>query len=352
VLKGAFALLLAVAVLWVGTVLFLHFDPYYVISPGDATSVNGLIRVPSPYAHPTHGSFLLTDVLVGPVSAAQLPGYLLDAHDDLVPAVDVLGPGGTQRQLERQGAQEMSVSQDLATIVALDHLPSVPVVGHGALVISYVQGTPAARWVRPDDVIVAIDGSPISGPDQLRRAVGAMAPGAEVELEVDNAVTGDQRTVTTRLITSSAATGGAGHALLGVMVAGNPVAVHRLEGPVKINSDQIGGPSAGLAFTLGVIDKLSNGDLSGGRRIAATGEIDARGDVLPIGGLPQKMVAVREAHAKVFFVPYGQSAQDYRLARQFSGGKVAMVKVHDVTDALAYLARTGGDMAGVSVPAL
>jgi PDZ domain-containing protein len=110
--------------------------------------------------------------------------------------------------------------------------------------------------------------------------------------------------------------------------------------PVSISSDNIGGPSAGLAFTLGLIDSLSGGELTGGRTVAATGTIHPDGTVGPVGGVSQKTVAVEAAKASIFFVP----RDELRDARAKAKPGLTVIGVSSLSDALQALARLGGTL--------
>jgi PDZ domain-containing protein len=112
---------------------------------------------------------------------------------------------------------------------------------------------------------------------------------------------------------------------------------------VSIDSGQVGGPSAGLAFTLGLIDKLSAGELTGGRTVAATGTIDVDGFVGDVGGVPQKTAAVIASGASVFLVP----ANEFDEATARAGTRLEVVKVDTLKDALSALGRLGGDVAAL-----
>jgi PDZ domain-containing protein len=114
---------------------------------------------------------------------------------------------------------------------------------------------------------------------------------------------------------------------------------------VKIETDRVGGPSAGLAFTLALIDELTPGELTGGRNVAVTGTIDVDGTVGDVGGVVQKTAAVRRAHATLFLVPPGE----YPEARKHAGKHLKVVQVTTLTDALAALRANGGD--SVDIPA-
>ncbi|HUY85561.1 MAG TPA: PDZ domain-containing protein [Acidimicrobiales bacterium] len=346
--KLFFGLIGLVIILWIGSAIYLHEHPYYAISPGDAISVQGLITVPKGAAHKSTNRVLLTDVLLGQVTALQLPGYLLDPYVDLEPAQNVLGPNISPQELAVISQFQMSQSQDQAKIAALTHLGYViNSRGSGVLVLTATPGTAASSVFQPDDVITAVDGKPITAVDELKNIISTMHPEDSVSVTFVRGVDGQPRTVKVRL--TSEKIGSHIETVIGVEVDPTAVQTYSLPVNISINSDQIGGPSAGLAFTLGVIDTLSNGNLTGGLAIAATGTIDESGNVGAIGGLPQKTVAVRRAGATVFFVPYGEPQSDYSLAAKFASGKVKIVKVHNVTDVLKYLAAHGGDLQGVSI---
>jgi len=116
--------------------------------------------------------------------------------------------------------------------------------------------------------------------------------------------------------------------------------------PVTIDSGQVGGPSAGLAFTLGLIDELTPGELTGGQEVAATGTISPDGTVGPIGGLEHKVDAVRHAGVKLFLVPDSQTPEEMARAQARTKGEVEIVPVHDLDAALAALAAHGGQPPG------
>ena len=117
----------------------------------------------------------------------------------------------------------------------------------------------------------------------------------------------------------------------------------RLPFEIAFDTGQIGGPSAGLAFTLTLLDELTEGDLLGGVDVAVTGTMQLDGSVGPIGGLPQKVSAVRQAGISHFIVPAGQSEADMASAREIAGDDVELIVVANIDEALAALERLGGD---------
>jgi PDZ domain-containing protein len=125
--------------------------------------------------------------------------------------------------------------------------------------------------------------------------------------------------------------------------------VVKLPFEVNISTPDIGGPSAGLAFTLSLLDELTDGDLMGNGRVAATGTINEDGAVGAIGAMVQKAVAVRDAGATLFLVPAGQSDAEVTAARKAAGSSVRIVQVANLDDALRALRRNGGDRLPASI---
>ncbi len=183
----------------------------------------------------------------------------------------------------------MTDSQELATAAALNELK----IGFTTVVTvaATVPGMPASSVLHAGDVITAVDGTPVSSADRAASLIRAHHPGAPVELTVSR--NGQVRTV--RLVTKSAH----GQPAVGIVVSEQ----FKFPFPVQIRVGDIGGPSAGMMFALGLVDKLSPDDLAAGRFIAGTGEIDAKGNVSAIGGIQQKMVGARNQGATIFLAP-------------------------------------------------
>jgi PDZ domain-containing protein len=154
-----------------------------------------------------------------------------------------------------------------------------------------VKGMSAAGRLRPGDVITAVDGRPVSCHAGAGPLIRARTPGAPVQLTVLR----HGRTSRVRLATADVQ----GQPEIGVQLAEN----FTFPFSVTISIGNIGGPSAGLMFALGIIDKITPDNLTGGRFIAGTGEIEANGTVDPIGGIQQKMIGARAAGATIFLTP-------------------------------------------------
>jgi PDZ domain-containing protein len=183
---------------------------------------------------------------------------------------------------------------------------------------------------------------------QLVQTLAPVLPGTVVVLTDHPAAGGSAKHVKVRLSTPPAsvvAQGFRGKSYLGVEVETRLKL--ELPFPVSVNAGQIGGPSAGLAFTLAIMDSLSNGKLTGGHKVAATGTMDPQGDVGQVGGVQEKAAAVEKAGAQVFFVPQAE----YQDAESVAGHGLAVVPVTTLSQVLQILQqRYGGDVPGLSRP--
>lgn len=200
-----------------------------------------------------------------------------------------------------------------------------------------VRESPSAAVLEPGDRLLEADGVDLDGVEDLSRVVGAKEPGDLVELRLDRAG-GGEMTVTVELTESPTEPD---RTIVGFV----PFDTRRVELPFEISIDtgRIGGPSAGLAFTLALIDQLTPGDLTGGRDVAVTGTIELDGSVGAIGGLRQKAAAVAQAGVEVFLVPSTQSDTDIEAARRAGGDDLEVVPIATIDDALDVLQSMGGE---------
>jgi len=311
--------------------------PYYALAPGDARQVNDLISVPKDRAFPPRGEVLLSTVSLSRVNALQALFGWLDADVDVLPEDQILGTTPRDRFTE-QNIQEMDTSKQLAAVVALRRLGyTVAEQGKGALVVQVEKDAPAFGRVIQGDVITGIDGRPASLSQEVVQAIRLHKPGESVRLDVLGVKGG---TRVEEVVLGTRPEGAEGY--LGVVLRTKE---QKFDYPfdVVIDSGTIGGPSAGLAFTIGVLDTLTAGELTGGRKVAATGTIEIDGQVGDVGGVVQKTAAVRAAGASVFLVPPGE----YEDARRHAGPKLKVVKVASLDDAITALARLGGDVSAL-----
>jgi PDZ domain-containing protein len=245
---------------------------------------------------------------------------------DLLPERAINPEGVSDRQRRRSSLNEMSRSQLVAITVALRELgEDVEVEPVGAEVLLVQPGAPADGELEIGDVIVEADGEEVGSTASLQRAMSDLAPGDDVTLTVEREAERIELTLPTR-----AAGDDTERAVVGVQV--RDAEDFRFPVDIEIDAGSIGGPSAGLAFALDIVDELGD-DVDGGRTIVATGELNLEGDVGPIGGIKQKVIGARNAGADVFLVPDRNAAD----ARQVAEG-LEIVAVSDFDEALAALA--------------
>lgn len=315
--------------------------PYYAIAPGSARQVNDLIAVPEDRAFPPRGKVFLATVALSRVTPVEAFQGWLDPDTDIVPEKRILGPVRRGR-FNRLNLRAMDDSKQTAAVVALRRLGfTVAEEGKGALVEAVEEGSPAGGRLVQGEVIIGVDGLPTPLAQHALEGIRSKRPGASVRLEVQG-VTGAARVE--EIVLGSRPGTRAG--FLGVVLRTKE---RRFDYPfeVTIDSGAIGGPSAGLAFTLGVLDTLTAGELTGGRKVAVTGTIEIDGSVGEVGGVAQKTAAVRAAGADYFLVPPGE----FRDARAHAGARLQVVKVANLDEALLALGRLGGDVSALGPPA-
>jgi PDZ domain-containing protein len=305
--------------------------PYVALTPGPTLNTLGslsgqsLIQVSGHPTYPTSGHLNMVTVSYagGPGTRfnvfAALRSWLTPA-DAVVPQEEIFSPGQTQQQVQQQDTEEMVDSQQTATAAALCQL-NVPFQTVDTIQ-STEPGKPAAGVLRKGDVITAVNGTPVNCRHDAAALIRSGTPGALVTLTVRRGGT----PVRFRLRTVSVS----GTPVVGVAVGESFVFPFR----VKISIGNIGGPSAGMMFALGIIDKITRSDLTGGRFIAGTGEIEADGQVDPIGGIQQKMAGARAAGATVFLTP---AANCPDTAGAVPAG-LRLIKVSTLNGAVASLA--------------
>ena len=299
----------------------------YLLLPDKARAVGPLVQIEGEKPVRDGGGiyFVAVDVRKASLLERAFPG--IHEGSTLVPA-DQLLPPGVNEEARREGElRAMARSQQVAAAVALRRLGyPVKTSNVGVLVEALVADSPSVGKLRPNDVIVAVDSKPVRTRADLLRLVGAHEPGEQVRVTVKRGA--KKETVTLR---TAADPSKPQRAVIGVFV--NQAASIKLPLKVKIDLGNVGGPSAGLAFALDVMEELGR-DVDGGRKIAATGEIELDGTVAPVGGVKQKTIAVRRSGIGVFLVPAGDNARE---ARRYARG-LRIIPVKNFQQALRSLA--------------
>jgi Lon-like protease len=273
--------------------------PYVILGPGPTLNTLGessgqpLIKISGHPTYKTTGNLnLVTVSYQGGGSNTNIFQALrawLDPSEAVVPETELFPSGQSVQQTQAQDTEAMTGSQQAATAAALTalHIPYQTLV----TVISTVPGYPASTALKAGDVIEAVDGKAVGGQTSLSSMITAHPVGTVLTLTVLR----DGKTLT--IPVASKASGGT--AVIGV----DAQEQYKFPFTVSISVGDIGGPSAGMMFALGIIDKLTPLNLTGGKFIAGTGEITAAGQVQPIGGIQQKMVGARSAGATIFLTP-------------------------------------------------
>jgi PDZ domain-containing protein len=337
-----FVLGCVVVLLTLGTIAAAFVKvPYFLLAPGSVRSTEGLVSVEGAPSYESEGQIDFTTVSIKQATALQAVVGWLDPTVDVIEEEKILG-GRSQDENRDLNLQEMADSKEVATAVALERLGyDVTEQGSGALIVDVVPDVPAAAVLSQGDVITAADGQPIQLSRDLIDIIASHQPGDVVMLDVMH----PSRETAAIPVELVARPDEPDKAMLGVSLETFRL---RYEFPfdVTIDSGAVGGPSAGLAFTLGVIDVLTPGSLTGGQRIATTGTMDPSGDVGPVGGVQQKTVAVRRAGATLFLVP----PKELDEARKYAGD-MRVEPVETVDDALRVLATIGGGTDAVEIAA-
>jgi Lon-like protease len=306
--------------------------PYAALGPGPTFNTLGevevegegmkpVVDIQGTDVDPTTGNLNMTTVSVKDgLTIFDALGFWVSGRSGLVPRSEVYPPDKTREEIDETNRADFTGSEANAETAALRFLgypTTVTVEQVGA-------DSPAKDALRPGDELIAINGVAVDTVEAVQEAVGTASPGTIVEVRyrrdgVENSVA----------ITLGARPDNAEKGYLGIGTSEVPDVPFTID----FNLADIGGPSAGLMFSLAVVDKLSPGELNGGDFVAGTGTIEANGEVGPIGGIPYKMAAAREAGATTFLVPEKNCDE----AREHTPDGLRLVKVGALDDAVGSL---------------
>jgi Lon-like protease len=316
--------------------------PYYAYRPGSVRDTEPLIMVADEETFPSSGTISYTTVSLRQSTLFGMLAGWLDDDIDVFPREKVLGDRNVEEN-RTLNLQLMDTSKQVATQVALERLGHpVDVSITGETVVNVLPDLPADGELEPGDTITAVDGERLDEPGDLTRLLADDSPGDEVTITVEPPSGSPPRDVELAL---GADPDEPDRAIIGIEVTGRGI---DFDFPVDVTIDtgDVGGPSAGLAFTLAIIDDLTPGDLTGGADVAVTGTISNDGTVGPVGGTGQKAAAVRAQGYDVFLVP----SADYEAAQQHAGD-VDVIAVDTLDDALSAFADLGGNVDELPQPA-
>lgn len=278
----------------------------YIFLPDPAHPVAPLVDVQGGHA-PAKGAVYFVDVVVRKASILEKLFGGLHEGADLYPASAVNPPGTNDQQRRRIDLEDMADSQQIAAAVAEKAAgKDVVMTQVGAKIADVGAGFPAVGKLEPDDVITAVDGKRTSTVQKVIALVSRHRVGDTVAFTVRRAA----KTLVERVRTTADPLKKS-HPIVGVAL--EPALDIHLPIPVRIDANGVGGPSAGLAFALEILEQLGR-DVVHGKKIAATGEIFPDGSIGPIGGVKQKTIGARRAGVDAFLVPAGDNARDARKA--------------------------------------
>ena len=298
--------------------------PVVALTPGPAEDVLARIKVQGgTQVYDSKGKLYLTSV--GIDDDVRFYEALLDLANrdvELRPRAELFPDGDSNDEIDRENVQLMDQSKTIAQVVALRELGH-EVEPSGVEVGGVVRGTPADGRLEAGDQILRVDGREVATIDQVRAAITRHRSGEQVAFLV--ARDAAQTRVAVRVVAAAG-----GQPRVGVELR---ELFDKLPVKVTIETENIGGPSAGLMFALSIIDRLTPEDLTGGRRIAGTGELSIDREVLPIGGVAEKLVAARRQGATAFLIP-ADNCPDVH-GRVPAG--LRLVRVATLDDALRFL---------------
>lgn len=309
--------------------------PYVALGPGPTFNTLGevggeqVVDIEGTEVDHTTGNLNMTTVAVrDDLNVFEAFGLWISGRQGLTPRAEVYPPNKSKDEVEKENSADFQQSEDNAELAALHYLGK-PVTLQVAKV-----GTdgPAKDALRVGDTLISIAGNPVATVGDVQRAVADIAPDSTVTIVLTR-----DGVETSVPVVLGARPDDQSKGYLGI----TPEEIPNVPFTVQFNLADVGGPSAGLMFTLAVIDKLSPGDLSGGKFVAGTGTIDSEGDVGPIGGIKYKLIAASEAGAETFLVP----AKNCDEARQGAPEGVRLVKVDNLRGAVDALEAldAGGD---------
>ena len=301
----------------------------YIFLPDKAHPVAPLVSFAGS-REPAQGGVYFVDVVVRKATLLEQLFGGLHHGADLYPASAINPPGVGDNQRQQIDLQDMRRSQQIAAAVALRAAGKKVVLRPtGGLIDGIEPGMPAVGKLEPDDVLTAVDGKRVTSTSDVFAAMARLKIGAVARFTVLR----DRKTLVVQVKTVGSDTK-PHRAVVGVFL--ETALDIQLPFPVRIDTGNIGGPSAGLAFALQVMEELGR-DVVHGHKVAATGEIFADGSVGPIGGIKQKTIGARAAGVDAFLVPVGDNARE---ARKYADG-LRIIPVESFPQALRALATLG-----------
>ncbi|KYO66766.1 SepM family pheromone-processing serine protease [Thermovenabulum gondwanense] len=301
---------------------------YSIIAPGITVDLKQIVSVEGGDKE-EKGAFYLTTVSTRDINIPLFLYAFLSPSVEIEKKEDIIPPGWDMKKYIEYMKQWMEESQKIAEVVALKKAGYNPqILGNGAKVVEVIEDSPAKGKIFPGDVVKKVDGEKINIAEEMIKKVSNRKVGDPVTLEIDRE--GEKKVITIPTIESKTEKGKAMVGLLITTMDWKPI----LPKKIIINTGEISGPSAGLMFTLEILNQLLPEDLTKGKKIAGTGTISLDGTVGEIGGVKQKVLAAYRDKAEIFFVPVKNAEDAKKAAKNLN---IKIIPVNNIDEVLNYL---------------
>lgn len=325
-LKKRSALIITIVALLIANIYISN--NYTVVAPGVTLDLKEVVQVEKG-VRDEKGSFLLTTVSTRHSNIPLLFYAALHPYVNIEKRERIIPPGMDLEKYMEYMKQWMEESQKIAEVVALRRAGYKPIImGRGARVVEIMEDSPARGLILPEDIITKVDGIKVNLAEEVVNLVTRRRIGEKVNIEIER--NGRKISLTVPTVESKTEKG---RPMIGVLITTldwKPV----LPVDIKIDTGDIGGPSAGVMFTLEILNQLTPGDLTKGRKIAGTGTISLDERVGEIGGVTQKVAAAARDGAEIFFVPEKNAEEAFKAAKNLN---IEIIPVKTLQDVLNYL---------------
>lgn len=308
--------------------------PYYVTKPGLAQDLGPYVKVEN--GDQDSGEFMLTTVSMSRANIYSYIGTFINSVHHLYKEEEIMTKGESHDDYEFRQLRYMEESKHAAILNAYKEAGKpYEVKKNGIMVVSIIKDMPAYKVLKLGDIITSVDSKVVNSVEDFTSLISKVKPGDMINLEFSRKGKTENIRITTKPFKNEPNRSG-----IGVSIVED---VNLITQPkVTINSEEIGGPSAGLMFALEVYDQLSNENLAKGYEIAGTGTINEKGEVGPIGGISQKIIAASKADAEIFLAPAenGRKNSNYNEAVKTAKDhnlKLKIIPINTYEEALSYL---------------
>ncbi|WP_202076916.1 SepM family pheromone-processing serine protease [Caldalkalibacillus salinus] len=329
-------------ILVVFAVAYFYPLPYFVSAPGEAMELSPIVKVEQGY--PEQGSFMLTTIRMGEANIFNYALARWDEYRDIVPKEVLLAHYQNEEEFTQRQIQVMESSKENAIAVAYELAGrDVQIEYKGVMVVSTIEDMPAEEHFQFGDIITHVDGEEVHTAEALIKYLKDKSLGDEVTISFTREGESMEAMISLEELPLTEDEETHEHQpRAGIGISTVTKRNMEVDPPVEIETSRIGGPSAGLMFSLEIYNQLTEHDITKGYRVAGTGTIAPDGMVGRIGGIHQKIVAADKAGAEIFFAPHEEGAEESNYQRALTaaediGTEMKIVPVDYIKDALDYL---------------